>query len=107
MVECGAGSSFLDMLMCGVGNGFGGDWTVFALFLVIGLIFLAYTIKMPSVVALALGWALVYAMTIISGGSFIFDIAFSLLTVGMGITIMITLLKYGKQSRIYEVIKLL
>lgn len=77
------------MLNCLVSQGFGLDWFLFSLVCLCAIAFAALVIRLPMLISLGLGFAVVYSFSLISGGGYYFDIMLVLL--GFGIIVNIVL----------------
>lgn len=94
------GANFMDVTNLIVGGAFGGDWTLFAIISLAIIAIMAFKWRLPASLALGMGWALVYGFYIIPTiKSTSIELILALLTVGLAISIISGLLKYGARSQ--------
>lgn len=72
-----------EMINCLVGSAFGIDWVMAALVILGGIALAAYIFRIPGVLALVFGFALVYAFDLMAGGSYILQVLLLLLGFGL------------------------
>lgn len=81
------------LVNCIVSQAFGLDWTMFA-FVLLGLVALAaYMFRLPTLLSLGFGFCLVFSLSLISGGSEIFNILLLLLGFGVMLNIVFGILR--------------
>jgi hypothetical protein len=83
----GGATTLNDVIFCNVGTLFGLDWLLFALFLLGATAVFCYWFKIPAKVGLVIGFALVYAVDLMSGGTGLLRILMVLLGLGIGFII--------------------
>lgn len=93
-------ANFVDLIGFTVGGAFGGDWTFFAIIIMIMIAIGTFKFRLPAVVGLAAAWGIVYAFNIMPNvQSSNIDFILKLLTLAMGIVIIIGLLKYVSRGQ--------
>ena len=88
ILQAGAG-----MINCVASQGFGLDWTLIALVVLGCIAFAGYIFRLPSILSIGFGFALVFALSLISGGSFYLNALLVLLGFAIMLNIVMGILR--------------